>query len=113
MTLRQIVDELSLQVISGVNNLDREITGGYAGDLLSDVMANSREGNVWITIQRHQNVVAVASLKDLAGIIMANNREPEEEALKKAEEEGIPIMVSKLPAFEIAGRFYQLINYQL
>jgi ribosomal protein S2 len=71
-------------------------------------MANSEKDNVWITLQIHQNIVGVASLKELAAIITVNGREPEEEALKKARQENIPILVTELPAFEIVGRLYQL-----
>lgn len=110
MRLNQIIEELNLKLCTASSNLDREVTGGYTSDLLSDVMANAKEGNIWVTIQRHQNVVAVASLKELSGIILANNRELEEEALKKAEEEGIPVMVTELPAFEIVGRLYNLLK---
>ncbi|MCK4395823.1 serine kinase [candidate division WOR-3 bacterium] len=108
MKLQDIVKKLNLDVRSAISRLDREISGGYASDLLSDVMAHSKKGNIWITLQIHQNIVGVASLKDLAGIIIVNGREPEEEALKKAEKENIPIMVTKLPAFEIVGRLYNL-----
>jgi hypothetical protein len=76
--------------------------------LLSDVIGNSREGNVWVTLQIHQNIVAVASMKDLAGIILVNAREPEEDTVQKAETESIPLMVSKLPTFELVGRLYGL-----
>ncbi|MBU1486820.1 serine kinase [bacterium] len=110
MKLQQIVEELNLEVKTGSSKLDQEVTGGYMGDLLSDVMGNSKEGELWITIQRHQNIVAVASLKELSGIILANNREPEEETLKRAEEEGVVIMVTELGAFEIAGRLYNLLK---
>jgi len=72
------------------------------------VLANSNEGNVWVTLQIHQNVVAIASMKELAGVILVNRREPEQETIEKAEEEGIVIMVSELPAYELAGRLYEL-----
>ena len=108
MQLQEIVNELGLGVRCAAHNLDKPVSGGYASDLLSDVMANSKKDNIWITLQIHQNIVGVASLKELAGIIIVNGREPEEEALKKAEGENIPIMVTELPAFEIAGRLYQL-----
>jgi len=88
--------------------LDREITRGYASDLLSDVLANSGEGDLWVTLQIHQNIVAVASMKDLAGIILVNGREPEEETLEKAEAENIVIMVTEMPTFELIGRLYEL-----
>jgi len=94
--------------MSASPSLSNEVTGGYASDLLSDVIANSREGDVWITLQCHVNVVAVASMKDLAGIILVNDRQPDPDAAEKAEEEGIAILVSGLPAFEVIGRLYGL-----
>jgi hypothetical protein len=108
MKLQEIVDGLSLEVKTASSNLTREVTGGYVSDLLSDVIANSKEGNVWITLQIHQNIVAVATLKELSGIILVNNRNPDAETLKKAEDEGIPIMASPLPAFELVGKLYTL-----
>ena len=108
MELQEIVVEISLQVRCAAHNLNKQESGGYASDLLSDVIANSKKDNIWITLQIHQNIVGVASLKELAGIIVVNGREPEEEALRKAEEENIPIMLTKLPAFEIVGRLYKL-----
>ena len=107
-TLADLVEKLDLEVRSARGNLDNEVAGGYASDLLSDVIANSREGDVWVTLQIHQNVVAVASMKDLAGIILVGGREPEEDTLQKAETEGIPIMVSKRPTFELVGILYGL-----
>lgn len=108
MKLKEIVEKLNLEVKVGLNKLDNEITGGYSSDLLSDVLANSKEGNIWITLQIHQNIVGVASMKGLSGIVIINCREPEEETIKKAKEENIPIMVSKLSAFELVGKLYVL-----
>jgi len=106
--LADLTETLDLAVLGTARLLSREVTGGYASDLLSDVIANSRVGNVWITLQVHVNIVAVASLKELAGIILINGRQPDADTVQKAEAEGIPIMVSPLPAFELAGRLYEL-----
>jgi len=106
--LADLVDALDLDVRSARGKLGNEVAGGYAGDLLSDVIAHGRQGDVWITLQVHQNVVAVASMKDLAGVVLVGGREPEEDTLRKAENEGIPIAVSNLPAFELVGRLYGL-----
>jgi predicted transcriptional regulator len=108
MKLQEIVDTLSLEVKTGSSNLGKEVTGGYVSDLLSDVIANSKEGNLWITLQTHQNIVAVATLKELSGIILVNGKRPDEDTLRKATDEGIPIMITPLPAFEIVGRLYAL-----
>ena len=106
MKLREVIEKFDLEVKCGTDKLDRDIRGGYVSDLLSDVIANGRAGDLWITLQIHQNIVGVASLKNLAAIVIINGRQPEEETIKKAENEGIPIMVSKLPAFELVGRLY-------
>jgi len=108
MKLKEIVEKLGLTVIVGQDKLENEVTGGYASDLLSDVIANSKEGNLWITLQTHQNIIAVATLKELSGIVIVNNREPDEETVKKAEQEKIPLLTSKLTTFEIAGKLYEL-----
>lgn len=66
MTVRELATQLKLEVCCGAAGLDKEIKGGYTSDLLSDVMGNAREGNIWITLQTHKNIMAIASLKELA-----------------------------------------------
>ncbi len=108
MKLTELIQELNLAVRSAEGDLEREVTGGYASDLLSDVLANGEPGNLWITLQIHQNIVAVASMKDFAGIILVNGREPEQDTIEKAEAENIAIMVTELSTFELVGRLYGL-----
>ncbi|MBC8357520.1 MAG: serine kinase [Candidatus Aminicenantes bacterium] len=110
MKLKEIIEKLQLKVLTGQDKLQVEVTGGYTSDLLSDVIANSKQGNLWITLQIHQNIIAVAKLKDLAGIIIVNNREPDEETLQKAKEENVPLFSSEEMAFEISGKLYELIS---
>jgi hypothetical protein len=104
MKLTQLVEELALTVEAAQGGLIKEVRGGYAGDLLSDVMANSQEGDVWVTIQGHPNIVAIATLRDLAGVILANGRKPDAETVQRAEEEGIPLLCTPLPTYEVVGR---------
>jgi predicted transcriptional regulator len=108
MKLAQLAEELALTVKAAQRGLAKEVKGGYTSDLLSDVMANSKEGDIWVTIQGHPNVVAVATLRDLAGVILANGRQPDAETVQRAEEEGVPILCTPLPTFEVAGRLYRL-----
>ena len=110
MTLAELKDALDLQVLAGPAGLTRPVTGGYASDLLSDVMANAQAGQVWLTLQGHINVVAVGVLRELAGIILVSGRTPAPDAVAKAEAEGLPLLKSNLPAFELAGRIYQLLK---
>jgi predicted transcriptional regulator len=108
MTLGDIIEALALEVRAGSDQMDRVVEGGYVSDLLSDVIAGAKEGDLWVTLQLHQNIVAVAFLNNLAGIVIVGGREPEPETLEKAEEQGVPIMVSGLPAYEVVGRLYQM-----
>jgi predicted transcriptional regulator len=107
MNVKDLVKTLDLTLFSGSAGLEKEITGGYSSDLLSDVMGNAKEGNVWITIQTHKNIMAVASLKEVAAIILVKNLKPEEDVKNISEEEGIPVLGSSLDAFTLAGKIYQ------
>ncbi len=108
MKLAEIAKKLDLQVRTGGESLDVDVHLGYASDLLSDVMAHARESDVWITLQTHQNIVAVAVMKSLAGIILVNGREPEEAAVAKAKVEGIPILISQLSTFDLIGKLFEM-----
>jgi len=110
MKLKEIIEKLQLKVLTGQENLSAEVTGGYTSDLLSDVIANSKQGNLWITLQTHQNIIAVAKLKDLSGIIIVNNREPDEDTVQKAKEENVPLLGSAEIAFDVSGKLYGLIG---
>jgi len=106
MTLGEIVDRFDLETVSGEAYSDREVNHGYVSDLMSDVIANAGKGDLWITLQIHQNIVAVAVMKNLSGIILIGGRRPEETTLEKAKAENMPILISRLTAFEMAGRLY-------
>jgi len=106
MKLRDIADTFDFKVLTAPDKLDVEVSGGYTSDLLSDVMANSRPGNIWITLQTHQNIVAVARLRSLAAILLVNNRAPDEETMKTAEQEQVPLLLTPDPAFLITGKLY-------
>lgn len=107
MKLIDLVKQFDLEVLSGESDLEREIRCGYVSDLLSDVIGNAQKGDLWITLQIHINVVAVALMKELSGIILIGNRRPEEATLEKAKAEKMPLLVSPLPAFEMVGRLYK------
>ena len=108
MTVKELVERFGLKVAAGENGLDRPLQGGYCGDLLSDVMANAPIGCVWLTIQGHQNIVAVAVLREMAAIIITGGQTPDEETLQKAKQEEIPILLWPHAAYKLAGRLYAL-----
>lgn len=110
MKVREIVEKLNLKVFSGSEGLDNEITYGYTSDLLSDVMGHAESGNVWITLQTHKNVMAIASLKDLSAVILVTGFEPEEDMAAQSTEEGIPVLGTVESTFDINGKLFNLLN---
>jgi serine kinase of HPr protein (carbohydrate metabolism regulator) len=110
MKVSELIEKAGLTVYTGAEGLDTEITGGYVSDLLSDVMGNAREGNVWITLQNHMNVIAVASLKELACIVLVKGIKPMPEIIEKAKEEGISVLGSSEHTFELSGKIFQILN---
>ena len=108
VSLAQTIQALNLSVVTGEDHLAAELQGALLGDLLSYVMANGKPGWLWITIQTHPNVVAVAALARLAGIVIAAGFEPEEDTVARAEEEGLPLLTSSESAYVLVGRLWDL-----
>jgi predicted transcriptional regulator len=108
MKVSDLVKKFELEVFSGTEGLENEVAGGYVSDLLSDVMGNAAENEVWITLQTHQNVIAIASLKDLAAVILVKGLFPDPEMLKKSNDEGIPVLGTNWETFEMAGKLYMI-----
>lgn len=110
MKVSDVVEKFGLTVYSGSKGLDREVVGGYTSDLLSDVMGHADSGNIWITLQTHKNVIAIASLKELAAVIMVKGYKPEADTIAQSNEEGLPILGTDMETFNITGLLYNLIK---
>lgn len=87
-----------------------EITGGYVCDMLSDVMGSAQPGQVWITIMKHLNVIAVASMTGVPAIVFAKGTSPDANVIDKATEESIVLMSSPLDTFSISGIVYKALK---
>lgn len=106
---------MNIQQISETNNIitlnlanpSQEIESMYIGDLLSIVMANASENQLWLTVQTHINVIAIASLKELAGIVFVEGQEADKDTLEKAKELDIPLFKTQLSAYELTKLLIQ------
>ncbi len=108
MTVADVACEVAGAVVGAPEDAAKEVCGAYVSDLLSDVMANAQDGDVWITLQKHVNIVAVAQLKNVAAIVLIGGRQPDADTLARAAEHRIPIVTTAYPAFDVAGRLYEL-----
>ena len=100
MTVGELQEALGLRAVVQADP-GREVTGGYAGDLLSRVMSHAKGGDAWVTIMTNRNVVAVAMLTDVAAVVFAEGVEPDADAVAAAEARGINLLVSEQPAFAL------------
>ena len=110
MNLKELINRAGLEIVTGEEMSDREVTGGYTSDLLSDVMGNSREGQVWITMQTHMNVIAVATLKEHSAVVFVSGNRPAAEVVEKANSEGLVLLATPDEAFTISGKLYSLLS---
>lgn len=110
MTIQAIIDEMHLHVFAGANKTGRQVKGAYVSDLLSDVMGKAREGELWITMQTHKNIIAVASLKDLSAILIVNGGRPGEETIAAAEQEGVILLGTGERSFSTCGKLYKMME---
>jgi len=108
MIIKDIVENLKLNQVSGEKASSKIVDGVYICDLLSWVMANGSKGDIWITVQTHLNIIAVASLLEIPMIIIPESIEVEEETLAKAEEENIAVCLSELDSYTLACRLNEL-----
>lgn len=108
MTVREFAEKIGLQTAVEAD-LDREITGGYCGDLLSWVMSRAQSGNCWFTVMGNVNAVAVSVLTDCACIVLCENAPLDEEARKKAAQQDVNILLSAENAFTLAGALSKLL----
>ncbi len=109
MKVCEVAERLGLTLKCGGEGAEREVIGGYVGDLLSLVMGKAQSGNAWVTIQTNINIVAVASLTDCAMIILAEGLSPDANTASRAEMEDIPIYSSEKTAFELVCELKELV----
>jgi hypothetical protein len=109
MNLQQIIDRFNLTILTESHDFAGITpTGGYSSDLLSCVMAGAKKGHLWITLQAHLNIVAVAALNDVAAIIITENAQPDAASIAKANQQGIVLLSTPRATYEVNGMLWEL-----
>jgi hypothetical protein len=109
MNLQQIIDRLNLTVLTAPRDFTSiQPDGGYTSDLLSCVMAGAKSNYLWITLQAHLNIVAVAALLEVAAIIITEDAKPDPATIAKANEQGIILLSTSHRTYEIDGKLWEM-----
>lgn len=109
MDLREIIEKLDLELLTAPQDYSAvHPTFGYTSDLLSCVMAAAKPHSIWVTLQAHVNIVAVAALLELSAVIITENARPDLATVARANEEGITLLSTKMDSYTTVGKLWEL-----
>ncbi len=109
ITLQDMIDRLGLKALTEQRNFDAiSVKEGYASDLLSCVMAGAQKKSVWVTLQAHANIVAVAVLLEISAVIITEGALPDLASIAKANEEHIVLFTTDKPTFAVVGKLWEM-----
>jgi hypothetical protein len=109
LTLARVIEALDLTLLTQPHDFSSVTpTGGYTSDLLSCVMANAMHQGIWVTLQAHTNIVAVAALLDLCAVIITEDAMPDPATILKANEEHVVLFSTQKPSFYVVGKLWEL-----
>ena len=109
MNLKAIIAQLNLAVLTNPQPFDSVVPAtGYTSDLLSCVMAGAKNKGIWVTLQAHMNIVAVAALLELSAVIITEGAAPDPATIARANEQGVTLLATKAPSFEVIGRLWEM-----
>jgi len=109
MKLDEIIKQLDLKLLTKSEDFSgSNLNIGYVSDMLSCVMTGARQHSIWVTLQAHNNIVAVACLLDIAAVIITESAMPDADTIKKANEEGVVLLSSEANSFHVVGKLWEL-----
>lgn len=108
MNIKELIEKMNLTLVCG-DDLQKSVTGCYCGDLLSWVMSKAQEGDAWLTVMGNINSIGVAVLADVSCIILTENAALDDEALKRAEQNGVVVLTTKKNTYQTAAEISRLI----
>jgi predicted transcriptional regulator len=106
MTVNEIAEKVGLKSLSAFE--DRSVNGVFVSDMVSDVMAGAKSGNLWLTVQTHKSIVPAANLVDVSAVIITGGKDVPSETVELASKFNIAVLSSELPTFELVGKLFQL-----
>jgi predicted transcriptional regulator len=105
VTVKELQSQLKLNALNAVS--DTEVEGAFISDMVSDVMAGAKAGNVWVTVQTHKNVIAAANLVDIPAVIVVRGKKVPEDTVKMADKVGVTLLATDQDTFQIAVKLFE------
>jgi hypothetical protein len=105
VTVKDLEAKLGLKALNDAT--DTEVEGAFISDMLSDVMAGAKAGNVWVTVQTHKNIIAAANLVDVPAVIVVRDKKVPEDTLQMADRVGVTVFATEQDSFQIAVKLHE------
>lgn len=106
MKLQEIIEKANLKALTNVE--DRDVTGVFISDMLSDVMTSARGGDLWVTVQTHTNIVSAANLVDIAAVVVSQGKNVPQNTIDLANRFHVIILSTSRSTFELASRLIEI-----
>jgi serine kinase of HPr protein (carbohydrate metabolism regulator) len=106
MTTKDIIEKVGLKPLSKFEH--RDVEGVFISDMISDVMANAKSNNLWLTIQTHKSIVPAANLVDVSAVIITSGKKVPQETIDIANKYNIAILCSEFATYDLVGKLYEL-----
>lgn len=107
MTARDVKEVLGARVLVGEELLDQEVCSACGSDMMSDVLAFSKDHSVLLTGLCNPQVIRTAEMLDIVCIIFVRGKKPDETILDMAKERGLIIMETGHRMFTSCGMLYK------
>ncbi len=108
MNLDEVVKKLGLTLLTEPKDFSQvKVNGAYASDLLSCVMTGAKKEDLWLTLQAHVNIVAVAALLDLSAVVITENAQPDEATINRAVQQEVTLFSTTQDTYTIAGKLWE------
>ncbi|MDY6936013.1 MAG: DRTGG domain-containing protein [Spirochaetota bacterium] len=106
MKLQELIEKLDLTVLTKLE--ERNVEGAFITDMLSDLMASAKAGNIWLTVQTHKNIISAANLLDISAILISSGKTVPQETIDLANRFHVIILSSTRSTFELAGKLIEV-----
>lgn len=105
MRVKDLEAKIGLKPINEV--YDKDIEGAFISDMVSDVMAGAKAGNVWVTVQTHKNIIAAANLVDISAVVVVRDKKVPEDTIQMADRAKMTVFATDLDSFQMAVKLYE------
>ncbi|MCX5910250.1 MAG: PucR family transcriptional regulator ligand-binding domain-containing protein [Deltaproteobacteria bacterium] len=107
MTVKDIVNILEAEVLSGEDKLDMEVKFGGSADMMSDILSLSRPGQLVLTGYTYPQVIRTAMVSELLGLVVVRGRDIPPETIELARQNRFLLLRTKDYMYSACGKLYQ------